>query len=96
MATTLPILSQRQSEIVRYIGSGFATKQIAARMGISPHTVSCYLRRLMTRVRVHTRAELVVWAVRNGVISVGPSEELLAAAVVTPKSESPRDSRRLG
>ena len=52
-------LSPRQAQIVSLIASGHSTKEIALRLGMSPHTVQCHVDRLFSRYDVHSRAQLV-------------------------------------
>ena len=52
-------LSPRQAQIVSLIASGCSTKEIALRLGMSPHTVQCHVDRLFLRYDVHSRAQLV-------------------------------------
>jgi DNA-binding CsgD family transcriptional regulator len=49
-------LSPRQSEAVRHVIAGRTTKEMAWHMHVSPHTVKQYLRVVMCRMGVTTRA----------------------------------------
>ncbi|WP_051329471.1 helix-turn-helix transcriptional regulator [Geminicoccus roseus] len=52
-------LTRREREIAWLVAEGLFTKQIAHRLGVSPHTVNAYMNRIFTRLSVHTRAEMV-------------------------------------
>lgn len=52
-------LNRREQEIVRLIINDFGNKEIASHLGISIHTVKAYLKLLMRKLGVHTRAGLI-------------------------------------
>jgi DNA-binding NarL/FixJ family response regulator len=53
-------LSGREREILNLLTEGLAYKQIADRLGISPHTVHNHLRRIYGKLHVQSRTEAVV------------------------------------
>lgn len=61
-------LSQREREIFQLIAEGKANKAIAALLSISPSTVETHRARLMEKLDLHSAAEIVLYAVRRGVI----------------------------
>jgi DNA-binding CsgD family transcriptional regulator len=56
--TSLPGLTPRESGIARLIAAGLSTKEIAARLGISPHTVRHHTERVFEKLGVRNRASL--------------------------------------
>lgn len=50
------------------VARGCRWRDVAAKLGISPYTVSQHLRNIMRKASVGTRAELVCWAVRNRLV----------------------------
>jgi DNA-binding CsgD family transcriptional regulator len=52
-------LTVREQEVLRGISLGLATKELANRMNISPNTVKAFLRQVMIKMGVQTRAEIV-------------------------------------
>jgi DNA-binding NarL/FixJ family response regulator len=60
-----PRLSPRQAEILRMIGQGLATKQIAAKLELSVKTVETHRARLMRTLNLRRSSELVRYAVLN-------------------------------
>lgn len=58
-ARAAPPLSRRESEIVDLLRRGFRSKDIAGTLGSSPNTVRNQIWRLMARLGVATRAELI-------------------------------------
>ncbi|MER3406518.1 MAG: DNA-binding response regulator [Chloroflexota bacterium] len=61
-------LSPREREVLRLIASGYATGEIAARLSISPKTVETHRRRIMAKLRLSNRAEIVRYALQRGII----------------------------
>jgi DNA-binding NarL/FixJ family response regulator len=63
-------LSPRELEVLQLICQGHANRAIAARLNLSVNTVSVHRTNIMSRLGVHKTAELVVYALRHGL--VGP------------------------
>jgi DNA-binding NarL/FixJ family response regulator len=62
-------LSEREIEVLRYVGKGFAKKQIAEMLGISVKTVDKHVTSVMEKLDIHDRVELALYAVREGFIN---------------------------
>jgi DNA-binding NarL/FixJ family response regulator len=52
-------LSEREREVLQLLEKGFLYKEIAGQLGISTHTVDCYLRRIYEKLHVRSRAQAV-------------------------------------
>lgn len=63
------LLTERERHIYQLLAEGNSNKDIAARLGLSLHTVETHRARVMEKLGVHTAAELVLSAVRRGLIS---------------------------
>ncbi len=61
-------LSEREREIFQLIAEGKANKEIAALLSISVSTVETHRARVMEKLDLHSAAEIVLYAVRRGVI----------------------------
>jgi two-component system response regulator NreC len=61
-------LSAREREIFQLVAEGRANKDIAALLSISPSTVETHRGRVMEKLDLHSAAEIVLYAVRRGVI----------------------------
>ena len=61
-------LSAREREIFQLIAEGKANKEMAALLSISPSTVETHRARIMEKLDLHSAAEIVLYAVRRGVI----------------------------
>jgi DNA-binding NarL/FixJ family response regulator len=62
-------LSDREREILQLIAEGHSNKEIASLLSISPVTVETHRSHILQKLDVHNTAELVLFAVRRGVIS---------------------------
>ena len=52
-------LTQREADVARLICEGLSDKEIARKFNLSPHTVKDHLKKVYSKFRVHTRAQLV-------------------------------------
>jgi len=60
------LLSDREFEVLRALGTGLSVKEIAQLMGLSPKTVSTYRTRLMEKMGLTNTADLVRYASTHG------------------------------
>jgi len=59
------ILTPRECEVLQLIAEGKTTKQIAARLCVSAHTIETHRQRIMDKLDIHTVAELTKYAIRH-------------------------------
>ena len=64
----LESLSEREREIFQLVAEGRSNKDIAELLGVSPTTVETHRAHILQKLDVHNTAELVLYAVRRGVI----------------------------
>jgi two-component system, NarL family, response regulator NreC len=62
-------LSEREREIFQLVAEGQSNKQIADLLSVSPHTIETHRAHILEKLDIHNTAELVLYAVRRGVIS---------------------------
>lgn len=62
-------LSEREREVFQLVAEGYTNKEVAELLSISPATVETHRARILDKLGVHNTAELVLYAVRRGVIS---------------------------
>jgi two-component system response regulator NreC len=62
-------LSERECEIFQLIAEGHSNKEIADILSISPATVETHRAHIFQKLDLHNTAEVVLYAVRRGVIS---------------------------
>jgi DNA-binding NarL/FixJ family response regulator len=64
-----PTLTPRQQDVVQLLAAGLAAKEIAARLGISARTVEYHKYKTMQDLGLRTSADLIRYAVREGLDS---------------------------
>lgn len=69
IADRYELLSEREREIFQLVAEGHSNKEIADLLSISPATVETHRAHIFGKLDVHNTAELVLYAVRRGVIS---------------------------
>jgi two-component system response regulator NreC len=63
------LLTTREREILQLIAEGKSNKEIAAALNISPYTVETHRSHILEKLNLHSPAELILYAVRKGIIS---------------------------
>ncbi|PYV64557.1 MAG: DNA-binding response regulator [Acidobacteria bacterium] len=63
-------LTRREVEILQLICDGKSNKEIAAQLELSANTVAVHRANIMDALGIHKTAELVVYAIRNGLVNV--------------------------
>lgn len=74
MSQTAPsprtLLSPREREVLQLLAEGYGTKDIAERLLVSTNTVDTHRAHIMTKLNIRTIADLVKYAVREGLTSL--------------------------
>jgi len=63
-------LTVRELEILQLIVGGLSNKEIAAQLSLSANTVAVHRANIMDALGIHKTAELVVYAIRNGLVNI--------------------------
>jgi DNA-binding NarL/FixJ family response regulator len=63
-------LTPRELEILQLIVDGKSNKEIADQLGLSVNTVAVHRANIMDALGIHKAAELVVYAIRNGLVNI--------------------------
>jgi DNA-binding NarL/FixJ family response regulator len=63
-------LTARELEVLQHIVAGKSNKEIASELDLSVNTVSVHRANIMDRLGIHKTAELVVYAIRNGLVNL--------------------------
>jgi DNA-binding NarL/FixJ family response regulator len=63
-------LTVRELEILQHIVAGKSNKEIAVELKLSANTVAVHRANIMDALGIHKTAELVVYAIRNGLVSL--------------------------
>jgi len=64
----LELLSPREQALVRLLATGKSNKKIASELNLSARTVEHYRARMMTKLHLRSFADVVLFAVRSGLI----------------------------
>jgi two-component system, NarL family, response regulator NreC len=63
-----PALSPREREVLRLTARGFSNLEIGERLVVSPKTIDTYRSRIMSKLDIHRRSELVDYALTHGLM----------------------------
>jgi DNA-binding NarL/FixJ family response regulator len=63
-------LTPRELEILQHIVAGKSNKEIATELSLSANTVAVHRANIMDALGIHKTAELVVYAIRNGLVNL--------------------------
>ena len=61
-------LTPREKQILELVAQGKSNKQIASLLNVSENTVSVHRANLMAELGIHRTTELIVWAVKKGLV----------------------------
>jgi DNA-binding NarL/FixJ family response regulator/tetratricopeptide (TPR) repeat protein len=64
--TTDGQLTRREREVAALVAEGLSNSEVARRLYISPRTAAVHVSNILVKLGAANRAELAVWAVRNG------------------------------
>ncbi|MGI5480259.1 response regulator [Streptomyces lavendofoliae] len=67
----LKALTEREREVMGLVGAGLSNDEIARRLVLSPATAKTHVSRIMTKLAVRDRAQLVILAYESGMITPG-------------------------
>jgi DNA-binding NarL/FixJ family response regulator len=63
-------LTVRELEVLQLIVGGLSNKEIATHLNLSANTVAVHRANIMDALGIHKTAELVVYAIRNGLVNI--------------------------
>ena len=66
---TYDLLTSREREILQLLAEGKTNKDVSTTLNISPYTVETHRGHILQKLNLHNSAELVLYAVRKGIIS---------------------------
>lgn len=82
------LFSVMELQVFAIIGDGSDDQQAATRLGLSSKTVHTYRQRIMRKLSVSTRTDLMRWAIQSGIVRITPT------AVFQPGFERELTERR--
>ena len=62
-------LSDRETEIIKYVALGFANNQIAQKINVSSHTVKAYIANIIRKLEAKNRTHATYLALKNNLIN---------------------------
>jgi two-component system response regulator NreC len=69
LSDTFELLTGREKEVLQLLAEGKTNKEVAALLYISPYTVESHRTNLMQKLNLHNTAEIVLYAVRKGLVA---------------------------
>ena len=63
-------LTSRELDVLRLVAAGKPNKQIAAELAISERTARTHVSRILRKLRLSSRTQAALWAIREGVVHV--------------------------
>jgi DNA-binding NarL/FixJ family response regulator len=63
-------LTSRELDVLRLVAAGKPNKQIAAELAISERTARTHVSRVLRKLRLSSRTQAALWAVREGLVEV--------------------------
>jgi DNA-binding NarL/FixJ family response regulator len=64
------LLTDRERDVLKLVAEGYSTQEIADILVVSPKTVEGHKTRLMAKLDIHNRIDLVKYALRKGIINI--------------------------
>jgi two-component system, NarL family, response regulator NreC len=62
------LLTEREREVLQLLAQGKSNKEVAQVLDLSPHTIESHRTNLMQKLNLHNTAEIVLYAVRKGIV----------------------------
>ncbi len=63
------LLTGREMAVVRCVADGLTNKEVAAKLGLSQHTIKNYLFRIFDKLKVSSRVELIYYAMHQATVA---------------------------
>jgi two-component system response regulator NreC len=64
------LLTERERQVLQLLAEGKSNKEVASVLDVSPYTIETHRTNLMQKLNLHNTAEIVLYAVRKGIIAV--------------------------
>ncbi|WP_300010635.1 response regulator transcription factor [Pseudonocardia sp.] len=61
-----PVLTERETEVLRLVAKGLTARQIGERLGVSHRTVESHVQNTLRKLQLHNRVQLVRYAIEQG------------------------------
>jgi DNA-binding NarL/FixJ family response regulator len=70
-STRPAVLTEREREVLRLVARGLSNAELAERLCLSHATVKTHVSRVLGKLELHDRAQLVVFAYETGMVVAG-------------------------
>ncbi len=67
----IQLLTDREREVLKLVVEGYTAREIADMLVVSPKTVEWYKTSLMNKLNIHNKTDLIKFAIRKAVITLG-------------------------
>ena len=75
------LLTPREREILQMLGEGNSNKEVATKLNLSLHTVETHRGNVGEKLNLHSTAEIILYALRKGIITFQPASHYRSAPV---------------
>lgn len=65
-------LTDRQQTVLQLLAEGYSNQEIADKLVLSPYTVQTHRNNIMQKLNLHSRADLIKYAIRHGLTDLDP------------------------
>ena len=62
-----PVLTERETEVLRLVAKGLTARQVADRLVLSHRTVQNHVQNTLRKLQLHNKVELARWAIEQGI-----------------------------
>jgi len=62
------LLTPREREVLQMLGEGNSNKEVATKLNLSLHTVETHRGNVLEKLNLHSTAEMILYAVRKGIV----------------------------
>jgi DNA-binding NarL/FixJ family response regulator len=87
-STSSSTLTPRQYEIAQFVAAGLTNREIAARLGLAPGTVSAHIGNILWCLRLTRRRQIAAWVIEEA--WPAPMQVATAAIFSCPVDAGPR------
>ena len=67
-------LTERELEVLKLVAQGLSNQEIGVALTISERTVGSHISHILGKLHLESRTQAVLYAVRQGLVDVGPEE----------------------
>jgi DNA-binding NarL/FixJ family response regulator len=69
LTDSFDLLTDREKEVLQLLAEGRSNREAATQLNVAPSTIETHRAKLMQKLNLHSTAEIVLYAVRKGIIA---------------------------